>query len=35
MHVMRRRLITTYEAEAEDVTSEHILQQIFDHVPVP
>jgi MoxR-like ATPase len=35
MAVMRHRVITTYEAEAEDVTSEHILQQIFDHVPVP
>ena len=35
MQVLRHRLITTYEAEAEDVTSEDILQQIFDHVPVP
>jgi MoxR-like ATPase len=35
MSVLRHRLITTYEAEAEDVTSEDILQQIFDHVPVP
>ena len=35
MEVLRHRVITTYEAEAEDVTSEDILQQIFDHVPVP
>ena len=35
MQVLRHRVITTYEAEAESVTSEDILQQIFDHVPVP
>ncbi len=35
MHVLRHRLMTTYEAEAEGVSSEEILQQIFDHVPVP
>ena len=35
MPVLRHRLITTYEAEAEEVTSEAILQEIFDHVPVP
>jgi MoxR-like ATPase len=35
MMVLRHRVITTYEAEAEEVTSEDILQQVFDHVPVP
>ena len=35
MPVLRHRLITTYEAEAEEVSAEDILQQIFDHVPVP
>jgi len=35
MSVLRHRVITTYEAEAEEVSSEEILQQIFDHVPVP
>ena len=35
MAVLRHRVITTYEAEAEEVTSEDILQQVFDHVPVP
>ncbi len=35
MNVLRHRVLTTYEAEAEDLTSEHLLQQIFDHVPVP
>ena len=33
--VLRHRLIPTYEAEAEEITSEDILRQIFDHVPVP
>ena len=35
MPVLRHRVITTYEAEAEELTSEDILKQIFDHVPVP
>ena len=35
MPVLRHRVITTYEAEAEEVSSEEILRQIFDHVPVP
>ena len=33
--VLRHRVVPSYEAEAEDVTAEQILQQIFDHVPVP
>ncbi len=33
--VLRHRLIPTYEAEAEEITSEDILRQIFDNVPVP
>ncbi len=35
MPVMRHRLIVTYEAEAEDKTSEDIIRTILDHVPVP
>ena len=35
MEVLRHRVITTYEAEAEGVTSEQVLEQIFDTVPVP
>ena len=35
MEVLRHRVITTYEAEAEGVTSEHVIQQVFDTVPVP
>ena len=35
MDVLRHRIIPTYEAEAEDVTSEVIVKRIFDEVPVP
>jgi MoxR-like ATPase len=33
--VLRHRLILTYEAEAEDITPEALLQRIFDHLKVP
>ena len=33
--VLRHRLITSYEAEAEEYTSDDLVKQIFDHVPVP
>ncbi len=33
--VLRHRVLTTYEAEAENVTSEDVLSRIFDTVPVP
>ena len=33
--VMRHRVLTTYEAEAEGVGSEDVLRQVFDTVPVP
>jgi MoxR-like ATPase len=33
--VLRHRVLTTYEAEAEGVTSEDVLKQLFDNVPVP
>ncbi len=33
--VLRHRIGVTYEAEAEDVTTEAILQRIFDHLRVP
>lgn len=35
MDILRHRLIVTYEAEAENVTSEDIIRQILDVVPVP
>lgn len=33
--VLRHRILLTYEAEAEEVTSDGIIQQIFDAVEVP
>ena len=33
--VLRHRVLLTYEAEAEELTSEQIVQQIFDKVDVP
>ncbi len=35
MDVLRHRVAITYEAEAEDKTSEWIVQRIFDELPVP
>jgi MoxR-like ATPase len=35
MDVLRHRVAITYEAEAEDKTSETIVQKIFDELPVP
>jgi MoxR-like ATPase len=35
MDVLRHRIIVTYEAEAENVTPEDIVQKIFDRVEVP
>ena len=33
--VLRHRLILTYEAEAEEVTAEDVIQKVFDAVEVP
>jgi MoxR-like ATPase len=33
--VLRHRIITTYEAEAENINSDHIVQRILDHTDVP
>lgn len=35
LDVLRHRIIVTYEAEAENITSEDIVQKIFDSVEVP
>ncbi|OHB87478.1 MAG: ATPase [Planctomycetes bacterium RIFCSPHIGHO2_02_FULL_40_12] len=35
MDVLRHRVIITYEAEAEEMTSEKIIQNIFDNIDVP
>lgn len=33
--VLRHRIIPSYEAEAEGITSENIIKQVLDTVPVP
>ena len=33
--VLRHRIIASYEAEAEEIDSDHIVQQLFDHIEVP
>jgi len=35
LDVLRHRVITTYEAEAENITSDEIVRQILDYVDVP
>jgi MoxR-like ATPase len=35
MDVLRHRVVVSYEAEAEDMTSESVIKRIFDEVPVP
>jgi len=35
MDVLRHRLIPSYEAEAEEISSEELVTKIFDAVPVP
>ena len=35
MDVLRHRIIITYEAEAEEMTSEKVIQNIFDNIEVP
>ena len=35
MDVLRHRVIVSYEAEAENLTSENVIKRIFDEVPVP
>jgi MoxR-like ATPase len=35
MDVLRHRVATTYEAEAEEKTSEDVIRAVLDHVAVP
>ncbi len=35
MDVLRHRVLTTYEAEAEGISSEDVVRKVFDTVPVP
>jgi MoxR-like ATPase len=35
LDVLRHRIILTYEAEAENVTTEEVIKRVFDKVIVP
>ncbi len=35
MGVLRHRVLTSYEAEAEGLTSDDVVRKIFDHIAVP
>ena len=35
MDVLRHRVVLTYEAEAEELTPEDVVQRVFDHIEVP
>jgi MoxR-like ATPase len=35
MDVLRHRVIVTYEAEAEEKSSEDVIRRIFEEIPVP
>ncbi|MES2572364.1 MAG: MoxR family ATPase [Verrucomicrobiota bacterium] len=35
MDVLRHRVITTFEAEADEISSEKVVQHVLDNVPVP
>jgi MoxR-like ATPase len=35
LDVLRHRVTLTYEAEAEEKTTEDIVKRIFDELPVP
>ncbi|MCA9411307.1 MAG: MoxR family ATPase [Candidatus Omnitrophica bacterium] len=35
MDVLRHRVILTYEAEAEEITPEDVIQKVFDQIEVP
>ena len=33
--VLRHRVVITYEAEAEEITSEDVIRRVFEHIPGP
>ncbi|MDD3095264.1 MAG: MoxR family ATPase [Candidatus Neomarinimicrobiota bacterium] len=35
MDVLRHRILLSFEAEAEDITVENVIQKVFDTIPVP
>ncbi len=34
-HVLRHRIILTYEAEAENITTEDVVKEVLNHIDVP
>ena len=35
LDVLRHRIAVTYEAEAEEITSEYVIQEILNKIEVP
>jgi MoxR-like ATPase len=35
LDVMRHRVVVTYEAEAEEVSSDDVVRRVFEYLPVP
>ncbi len=35
LDVLRHRIAVTYEAEAEEITSENVIQEILNKIVVP
>jgi MoxR-like ATPase len=35
LEVLRHRVVVSYEAEAEDITSDQIIGRILESLPVP
>jgi MoxR-like ATPase len=35
LDVLRHRVLLTFEAEAEEIDSDHVVTRILDAVPVP
>ncbi|MHC4908985.1 MAG: AAA family ATPase, partial [Planctomycetota bacterium] len=35
LQILRHRVIVTFEAEAEEKTSDDVVREILDHVKVP
>ena len=33
--ILRHRIVLTYEAEAEEISSEDVIRRLFEHVEVP
>ena len=33
--ILRHRILLSFEAEAEEVNTDHVIKEVFDHVEVP